>query len=196
MKKLILYFIFLLPLISCEDVVDIEVPTAAPRLVIDANFNIFLNEPSLNFNNFIKLTLTTSFFEEEIPVVSGATVSIIDKDNNINFNFSEINNSGIYIPESNILSEIDANATYELNIIYNNETYIATTSFTPSVPIDNIVQGDTKLFDGNETEIIVSFTDDSSRDDFYLFNLDFGLFLTTEDEFYQGEEFVKYRCNY
>ncbi len=188
MKKRILLFIFSILFISCEDVIDIDLPTAEPRLVIDANFNIFLNQPSLNLNNFIRLTLTGSFFDENVPVVNNATVFIIDKDDNITFNFSELNESGIYVPETDIVPEIDA--IYELNVVYKGETYRATANFIPTVPIDSVVKGDTKLFNGDETEVVVSFTDNATRDDYYLFDLDFGLFLTTEDEFYNGETFV------
>ena len=44
-----------------------------------------------------------------------------------------------------------------------------------AITLDNIEQGDDTLFDENETEIIVTFTDDGSRDDFYLFDFDLNL---------------------
>jgi len=191
MRKIFLYYIASFLLTSCQEVVEIDLPTAEPRLVIDANFNIFLNEPSLNINNFIKLTLTAPFFAEEVPVVNNATVFITDIDNGTIFNFEELNDSGIYIPQNqDMITDLEFDTTFELTVIHTNETYVATAKFIPSVPIDSIEIGDTVLFDENETELIISFTDDATRNDFYLFNLDFGLFLTTEDEFYQGEEFV------
>jgi hypothetical protein len=45
------------------------------------------------------------------------------------------------------------------------------------------------LFDEDETEVVVNFTDDPERNDFYLFDFGFGEYLVTEDEFYQGQEF-------
>jgi hypothetical protein len=51
------------------------------------------------------------------------------------------------------------------------------------------VQGDGFLFDEEETEVIITFTDSDLRDDFYLFDFDFSNYLVTEDEFYQGQQF-------
>jgi len=74
-------------------------------------------------------------------------------------------------------------------VIYDGETYKAVTQFIPTVPIDNIEQGDGTLFEGDETEVIITFTDDGNRDNFYLFDFDFNLYLPSEDRFYQGEAF-------
>ena len=57
------------------------------------------------------------------------------------------------------------------------------------VPIDNIEVGDGTLFDDEDTEVIVTFTDDPDRDNFYVFDFGFGEYLTTEDEFYKGQQF-------
>jgi len=40
-----------------------------------------------------------------------------------------------------------------------------------------------------EKEVVISYTDDVTRTDFYLFDLDFDLFLQSEDTFYQGQTF-------
>jgi len=44
-------------------------------------------------------------------------------------------------------------------------------------------------FDGDETEINITFTDNGNRDDFYLFDFDYSLYLPSEDRFYQGQSF-------
>jgi len=67
---------------------------------------------------------------------------------------------------------------------------LALTRFVPSVPILGLEQGDQTLFSGNETEVRVAFADNGDRDDFYLVDLDFGEFLVTEDEFYNGQSFL------
>ena len=41
-----------------------------------------------------------------------------------------------------------------------------------AVPIENLEQGDNTLFEGDEKEVLISYTDSAERDDFYLF--DFG----------------------
>lgn len=59
----------------------------------------------------------------------------------------------------------------------------------PGSPISSLEQGDDTLFSGNETEVEISFEDNGERDDFYLLDLDFGDYLVTEDEFYNGQTF-------
>jgi len=78
---------------------------------------------------------------------------------------------------------------YLLQVNVNNVIYLATTKFVPTVPIDNLVQGDGDLFGEDETELQITYTDIADRDDFYIFDFDFGNFLVSEDEFYQGQEF-------
>ncbi len=77
----------------------------------------------------------------------------------------------------------------ELAFTYKNQRYLASTQYVPVVPIDTLKQGEGNLFTGDETEVVVSFTDEGDRNDFYLFDFDFGEYLLTEDEFYQGQAF-------
>ena len=49
--------------------------------------------------------------------------------------------------------------------------------------------GDQTLFDEEETELIVRFTDDPDRDNFYVFDFGFENYLPSEDTFYKGQEF-------
>ena len=65
----------LFSLFSCEDVVDIDLTTAAPRLVIDAS--IKWQKGTLGNVQTIKLTTTTGFYSTTIPTVSGATVLLL-----------------------------------------------------------------------------------------------------------------------
>lgn len=176
-------------LFGCEDVIEVSLPTAEPKLVIDAIFNTYINETPSRLEGSVKLSFTSDFLEGQISPANAAEVYLTNTISNTQYTFTEIGNSGQYTPENSSFIPI-FDTTYELTINYNGETYQGNAQLIPSVPINSIVQGDGDLFGGNETEIIVEFTDDSSRTDFYLFDLDFDLFLTTEDEFYQGETFA------
>ncbi|EZH72023.1 hypothetical protein ATO12_24100 [Aquimarina atlantica] len=187
MKKLIYILIILITSISCEDAIDIEVPNGKQRLVIDASFEYYMDENPVDIEGGVRLTLSAPFFDKETPTVSDATVFITDLSNNSIINFTESAEPGFYTPDSTTFTP-EFNTTYQLTVIYNSETFIATAQLIPTVPIDNVVQGDNTLFD-DETEIIIFFTDDGTRDDFYLFDFDFSLFLASEDRFYQGEAF-------
>jgi len=188
MKKLFYSLLILTLFISCEDVIEVDVPIGEPRLVIDASFEFYLNEDPIDAQGFVKLSLSAPFFDENVPVVNDATVFITNLSDDSVITFFESEESGIYFP-ANINSFSEFNIDYELTVIYEGETYKSTTQVIPTVPIDNVIQGDGTLFNGDEKEIIVSFTDDGNREDFYLFDFDFNLFLPSEDRFYQGEFF-------
>ncbi len=188
MKKIIYILVLTLISLSCEDVIEVDVPTGEPRLVIDASFEYYRNENPTTIEGGVKLTLSAPFFDNEVPTVSDATVFITNLNDNSIITFSESSEPGLFTPDTiEFVPEFDT--SYQLTVVYDNETYIATAQLIPTVPIDDIIQGDGTLFDGDETEIIVFFTDNGNRDDFYLFDFDFNLFLPSEDRFYQGQAF-------
>ncbi len=174
---------------GCEDPIDVTVPNGPSRLVVDASFEVFINEASMTkeVNGGVRLTVSAPFFDKDVTPVRDAIVTIRNTKNNTIIDFEEFAEPGFYSPIDFFDPEFDTN--YELTILYNTETYRAITQLIPTVPIDTIVQGDRVLFEGDETEVIVSFTDDGSRDDFYLFDFDFDLYLASEDRFYQGKTF-------
>lgn len=187
MKKL-LYYIPLLLIFGCEDVVELEVPSTAPRLVIDASFSVYTTESPIRTDGFVKLSLTTDYFDTEDKPITTASVTITDLNSGTIYPFTSNGNAGYYQSISNNFTP-EFGKIYQLDVNYDSENYTAETTLIPSVPVDEVEQGDNTLFDEDDTELIVSFTDNANRDDFYVFDLDFGEFLTTEDEFYQGEKF-------
>lgn len=175
---------------SCEDVIEVDLPTETSRLSVDAVLRMDTSEPITTAQ--IKLNLTSSFFDENNPL-SNAEVRIRNldfvSDNSLESN--EINlaevSPGTYEATRN--TTFFTSGQLALFINFKNEQYYATTSFVPTSPIESLVQGEETLFTGDETEIIISFTDDGTRDDFYIFDFGFNEFLVTEDEFYQGQRF-------
>ena len=156
---------------SCQEVVDVDVPTAIPRLIIDATFNTFFDGGEKNVEGAVKLSLSASFYDEELPPVNEAKVYMTDMETGEEISFTEKENSGIYVPP--ILSNFPMpNTTYKLSVLYKNETYEGQASLVPSVPLDSLIQGDATLLN-DETEIIVSFTDKENRSDYYLFDREF-----------------------
>jgi hypothetical protein len=72
--------IFFTPLIlillftSCEDVVNVDLETAAPKLVIDASID--WEKGTTGNVQVIKLSTTSDFYSNTVPRVSGAIVFI------------------------------------------------------------------------------------------------------------------------
>ena len=188
-----LYYVGLLSILilSCEDVVEVEVPTGEPKLVINAALNYYPDEVEVPFDDSgdeIYLSLTGPFFDTIIENVVDADVFITNLGTNERITYRHLElTPGTYRPFSSFIPEFDAD--YRLTVRYKDEIYNATTSLKRSVPIDTIVQGDKSLFDGDETEVIITITDDPEVENYYLFDLDMNLFLPTEDRFFQGQNF-------
>lgn len=186
MKIKFLYIILLVLMsFSCEDVIDVDLPTSEPRLVIDASINWF--KGTTGNEQFIKLTLTAPFFDSNVPAATGATVYITDESSNI-FEFIEETDTGFY-HNSNFVPVI--NAQYTLTIIYNNETYTATDILLPVAELEYVEQNLEGGFTGEETEIKAFFTDPADEENYYFFEFTPSIPVTPtldtfKDEFVNG----------
>jgi len=163
MRKVILISILSFFITSCEDVIDVDVPTASPRLVIDAGLNWFKN--TSGNEQVIKLTLSAPYFDTEIPQANGAQVVVTDTKNN-SFNFLEQGNSGVYI-NNNFIPEI--NGEYSLIVNYQNEVYTATEILKSVSSVDFIEQQNDGGFTGDEIEIKAFYTDPINEENFYFY---------------------------
>ncbi|MCX2720067.1 DUF4249 family protein [Lentiprolixibacter aurantiacus] len=204
MRKL---FIWLLVcagwLASCEDVIEVDLPEGDTRLIVDGLIRVDTTEAFIPVS--IKVSESTGFFDE-IPATSLESISIIYEqieDGTVVFtgtsSLAELNpGSGVYEPDPNFSSDQRIptsvlqreNLRFTLLMRHKGRQYLAQTFYVPTVPIDNLEQGTGTLFEGDETEVVVSFTDNPDRDDFYLFDFGFDEFLTSEDEFFQGQQFA------
>lgn len=187
--------IVLLTLTSCEDIVQVDLETAAPKLVI--NGSIQWQKGTLGNEQKIKLTTTTGYYSNTIPTVSGAVVFVTNSDN-VTFNFvEEVANSGIYLCH-NFIPEIDK--TYVLTIALNGQTYTATETLKSVAPITHVDQNSEGGFEGDEIEIKTYFNDPDVVDNYYMFrykasSLAIPYYGVDEDEFFQGNEFFGYFSN-
>ena len=190
MKKihLIITLFSLLFLSSCEEVVQLDLTEAAPKIVIEAS--IKWQKGTSGAIQKIKLTTTTGFYNTTVPVVSGASVIVKNSSNGI-FTFNEILNSGEYVC-TNFIPVI--NETYTLTVTSNNQTYTATEKLQSVAPITEIIQNDKGGFTGDNIEIKTYFNDPANENNYYLYNYNYSgevlqNFYVDEDTFYQGNRF-------
>lgn len=187
MKKLIYIICLSIFIISCEDVIDVDVPTENPRLVIEASINWFNGTPGNEQD--IKLTLSAPYFNNSVPPANDAQIQIIDSNNNT-FNFVEDGNTGIYKNSSFIPI---LNETYNLTIIYQEEIFTATETLKSVASIDYVEQKDDGGFSGNETELKAYYLDTEDEENYYFFEFisDIPVIPSLEvykDEFTNGNE--------
>ena len=198
---LLLCIALIVPLLACEDVVNIDTPSEPPRLVVEALIRVDETAPYIPIE--VKVSLTDNFFGT-VPVTELERILILvesyDEDGMLigvgDAILAESEpGSGIYVPDQTYSDEriptsaINFDINYILIITHEGRRYFAQTRYVPAVPITSIEQGTGTLFDEDETEVIVSFKDDPDADNFYIFDFDFNEFLVTEDEFYQGQDF-------
>lgn len=188
MKKIKFYLGILATLLffSCVEVVDVDLNTAPPKLVVEASIN-WKKGTTGNFQ-IITLSTTTDYYSNTIPKVSGATVTIKNSTNTI-FNFVETSNKGEYVC---VDFEPVINETYTLTIINNNETYTASEILKEVAPITRIEQKEQQGF----IEIKTFFTDPVNETNYYLYKYTTAkndiIFSTDEDLKFNGNEFFSF----
>ncbi len=187
MKILPLLLVFLGLLISCEDVVDVNLDEGEPRLVIDAALNAFKDGRA---SAIVKLTTTAPFFDNQVPYVSDASV-IVSNENGTLYSFEYIG-EGIYYCK-NLFPKKDVN--YTLTIEYKNETYSATEQLYSVTEIEYVEQRNDGGFTGEDIELKAYFSDPAEEKNFYFFEglSERGDVLDVyNDEFFDGNTIFGY----
>lgn len=186
MKKIFLMVIFFGILTSCEDVIEVELNDAPPRLVVEANLNVWENGSS---SAAVRLTTTAPFFENNLPFIADAEVNITDE-NGVVYPFIYSQN-GIYT--SSLWPQLNIN--YTLRIQYKGETYSATETLYTVSPLEFVEQRDDGGFSGEDIELKAFFTDPAGERNFYFFE---GLSEKGDaldvynDEFFDGNSIFGY----
>lgn len=188
--------------LGCEDVIEVDVPQEPPRLVVNALFRVDRSEAFVPVE--VRLTTTNSFFDEIIATSAESIIILYSRvENGIETDFVGSSTlaetepgSGIYVPDPTFMEDqriptaiLSEDLQFTMIITYQGRRYAAQTRYVPSVPIINLAQGNGTLFGDDETEVVITYTDDANRSNFYVFDFGFGEFFASEDTFYQGQTF-------
>ena len=190
MKSYILKLSFAISLLlmSCTDVIDVEVPEAAPRLVIEASLDWEKGTPGNS--QVIKLSMSTPYFDNllETPV-TGASVKVINNDDQSEVLFNDLNNGNysteVFVP---VMGQ-----SYTLMVIYNEELYLASETMTPVTEITEVFQSRENGFDKEALEVNIEFIDPQGIENFYLSKFQrrgdpFQTLFDVKDEFTDGNK--------
>jgi len=190
MQKITFFLVFILALlsVSCEDVVNVDLNTAPPKLVIEAAIN--WQKGTAGNQQRIKLTTTTDYFSSTMPKVSGAIVTITNSTNTV-FTFVEMPNTGEYFC-SNFTPVI--NETYTLSIVSKGQTYTAKETLQAVAPITRLEQKNDGGFTRKEINIKAFFNDPANAPSYYLYKYVYSNQVKSDlyvdrDEFFDGNEF-------
>lgn len=185
--KYILFLFTTLLFISCEEVVDVDLNTAPPRLVVEASIDWIRGTDGQQ--QTVKLSRTRGYYDNAIPTVSGATVTITSNAGTV-FNFVEEAGTGKYVC-NNFQPAI--NQTYVLTVIDNGQTYTATEKMYAAPIITRTAQTDAGGFLGEDIEMRFYWNDFPDEDNYYLSRIDanvlpFPEYDVNNDEFFRGNE--------
>jgi hypothetical protein len=190
MKNLSIFLLLLTAIFtsSCEEVINLDLDTAPPKLVITASIN--WKKGTAGNQQKITLSTTTGFFSQEIPKVSQAVIFITNSANNT-FNFVESSVKGDYVC-NNFIPVI--NETYTLTVISKGATYTATENLKAVAPITEIIQNNQGGFTGDRKEIKTFYIDPASQTNFYLYKYTYSSqvkanYYVDEDVFFDGNKF-------
>ncbi|WP_034229816.1 DUF4249 family protein [Aquimarina pacifica] len=185
-----IFFIILMVfcIISCEDVIDVDVQTAPTRLTIEASLD--WEKGTSGNNQIIKLSTSTAYFDTTSnTAVTGASVNVTNTTSGAVFNFTD-QNDGTYTTVDFVPVFYDS---YTLEVIYNGEKYEATETLFPVVDFINITQSREDGFDEEALEANITFIDPEEEGNYYFIKVEeegerFSSVAAFEDEFVNGNE--------
>ena len=196
MKNIAFIFLLFIAIFtaSCEDVIDLNLDTAEPKLVISASIN--WKKGSNGNQQKIILSTTTSFYNKDIPKVSGAIITVKNS-SNVTFKFIESTTKGEYVC-SNFIPVI--NEKYTLSVVSNGETYTATEVLQAVAPITVIEQNNEGGFTGDQIEIKTFYKDPTNQANYYLYRYSYSNqiksnYYVDQDEFFNGNTFFSVSQN-
>ncbi len=174
-------------LISCEEVVQVDLDESEPRLVVDAA--LLLDKDNPTSMQTIRLTITAPFFEDRVIPAQGAIV-LVRESSGREFIFDEIESG--YYRNNNLYLKFDT--AYDLEILYEGEMYTATESLIPVASLEGVEQSTGGGFSGDNIELKVYYIDPVETRDYYLFRFlhqDLSIQIY-EDEFTNGNRTFAY----
>jgi len=181
--NLLSVFLFL----SCDKLVDLDLETGDPKIVIDAE--IFWEKGTSGNQQSIKITRMAPYYSAEVPKVSGAHVRV-ENSNGAIFTFNETE-PGLYVC-TDFVPEI--NMDYTLFVQIDGQSLTAKEKLVSVVPIDKIEQELINDITGPDF-IVVSFyyKDPVDEVNYYLTDYKSDLFFSPEyspssDEYSNGNE--------
>lgn len=177
---------------SCVDVIDVDVPTAEPKLVIEASLD--WEKGTTGETQTIKLSMLTPYFDanDEAPV-KGGSVKVTNSNSGEIFDFIDQNN-GEYICQvfKPILED-----EYIMEVKANGKTYKATEVLKSVEKIHKVEQSVEKGNSKDDIEVVIHYYDPANIENFQLIKfLKVGellpQFIPIRDEYVDGNELDVY----
>jgi hypothetical protein len=143
---------------SCQKVINVNLNSVAPQMVIQANL------PSALAQDTVMLSQTINFSDPNtFPALSGVFVTITDNTGTTDTLFDP--QTGIYTSPK--LAGVPGK-TYTLYVAYNGKSYTSNCTMPQTVPIDTLIVSK-GVFGGKNLEVSVVFHDPAGVNNYYKF---------------------------
>ncbi|WP_290972035.1 DUF4249 domain-containing protein [Flavobacterium sp.] len=179
--------LFVFSFASCEEVVNLDLPTGETKLVIDAE--IIWKKGTDGKEQTIKISKTAPYYNNSTPKVSGAQVRIENGSGDV-FTFNETE-AGVY-KCTNFVPVL--NADYKLFITAEGQSFTAVEKLTSVTPITKIEQNIVPDFSGKDIiELTYYYNDPADEVNYYVTDYQSSFLIypeygITNDEFLNGNE--------
>lgn len=161
-KHILLFIAVYLGTSSCTKVVDVDVPNGGDRLIVEASIN--WEKGSTGNQQTILLSLSTPYYSQnKFTPAKNAEVKITNMLTQDVFVFTE-NEPGIYTTST---FQPVVNATYQLQVIYNANTYQSTETLEDVSPITEVTQDVEEIFGTESILVSASVEDPSNAENYY-----------------------------
>ena len=182
MKKGIYLLLGLSFITQCEEPIEVEVNDTSQRLVVEASIN-WIKETK-QAEQEILLSLTASYFSNEIIPANGAQVTIEDEKGTI-YPFLEKEKSGKYLPVIPIPYEL--NQEFSLYISYDGQNYTGSESLISVASIDSITKSTIFFFGEDRLQFDAYSLDPANEKNYSYFEFKSDKLETTEYNVYRDD---------
>ncbi|ERJ61280.1 DUF4249 domain-containing protein [Sphingobacterium paucimobilis] len=162
--KLLRFYIFLsvaFLMASCEDLIEVDLNSANPKIVIEADLNDLGNQ------QVIRLSRTVDFSSPiSSEAISGAKVAVMDSKGQL-FNFVD-KGDGIYLKDG---FKPVVGLSYDLTVKVGDEIYQSSTNMNPFVPVDSIAVKEETVFNKTYYSVVLKFNDPKDVPNYYKYDI-------------------------
>lgn len=162
----IFFSICMLGFASCEEVIEVDLDSQEPRLVVEASIN-WVKDTDGRLQR-ITLTQTAPYFDENIPPATGAKV-YIENAQGERYDFIEIEQSGVYICDDFYAR---MHMKYSLHIEYLQQHYTAQETMTPVSELAYLTQNSGTVLGDEYVELKAFFKDPETQENFYFYKFE------------------------
>lgn len=148
-------------LVGCEDLIQIDLNTANPKYVIEADINTLSNIQNIRVSQTVAFSETVGS-----KSINNAIVNVVDSKGKV-FNFVYSDN-GIY---KNMNFKPEEGNTYKLNVKIDEELFTATSQMQKYVEVDSLGIVEETVFNETVYAVTLKFNDPKNINNYYQYEI-------------------------